>query len=451
MDSTNLGHQDLVDQSASLLDSTVQMGSFGGVPDSHVWNQDFLLDGSGSSEGVQNMQNNFAPNLNEVLCSRALRQDEHQMLDQPCDQNHHVKKMEDISGGWELRNLTNFQAEDAISLSTNNMGKQIPSLPYSLQLLDDRVHSTCTISDLGSWSMSPNTYNPSGLDIPMPQYQLGNVKEEFPMSNYSAAPNTYLQGFGSDPYKSNELGFSNILESGSKSFLKSINSSCHLGPSIIAGDQESYNISSHGLLPSAPSKQSGGVLTFSSSCMSMPVLDFLASKPDHMRLQQSQSTSSLNYLQDGKQKPHTAQNRTMGYHDRPLESSSETKRSNNESTSDPIFKRPRLESNSTLPTFKTDTASVLLEVIGYIKFLQEQIRALSMPYMTGCTSAAQGDQKGWGSSDKKDGTEPKQDLRSRGLCLVPLSSTLHVANDNGADYWSPSGLGEIVSVSSTNE
>lgn len=31
----------------------------------------------------------------------------------------------------------------------------------------------------------------------------------------------------------------------------------------------------------------------------------------------------------------------------------------------------------------------------------------------------------------------KKDLRSRGLCLIPVESTLHVANDNGADLWSP--------------
>lgn len=32
--------------------------------------------------------------------------------------------------------------------------------------------------------------------------------------------------------------------------------------------------------------------------------------------------------------------------------------------------------------------------------------------------------------------EPK-DLRSRGLCLVPVSCTLQVGSDNGADYWAP--------------
>lgn len=28
-------------------------------------------------------------------------------------------------------------------------------------------------------------------------------------------------------------------------------------------------------------------------------------------------------------------------------------------------------------------------------------------------------------------------LRSRGLCLVPVSTTLHVAKDNTTDFWAP--------------
>ncbi|KDP44432.1 hypothetical protein JCGZ_16265 [Jatropha curcas] len=36
-----------------------------------------------------------------------------------------------------------------------------------------------------------------------------------------------------------------------------------------------------------------------------------------------------------------------------------------------------------------------------------------------------------------EGTSSRKDLRSRGLCLVPIESTVHVASSNGADYWSP--------------
>ncbi|GMI91816.1 BASIC HELIX LOOP HELIX 68, PERICYCLE FACTOR TYPE-A 3 [Hibiscus trionum] len=80
------------------------------------------------------------------------------------------------------------------------------------------------------------------------------------------------------------------------------------------------------------------------------------------------------------------------------------------------------------PFGKTDTASVLLEVIGYIRFLQDQIEALSSPYL-GTASPNVRNQH----SDK-----PK-DLRSRGLCLVPVSCTTHHAetDSNGAQFWAP--------------
>ncbi|KAK7314443.1 hypothetical protein VNO77_32967 [Canavalia gladiata] len=112
------------------------------------------------------------------------------------------------------------------------------------------------------------------------------------------------------------------------------------------------------------------------------------------------------------------------------------------------------------PFGKTDTASVLLEAIGYIRFLQSQIEALSLPYLTtgsGNTRqqhSAQGEKncifpedpgqlvnenclkrKAAGEQDPQE--EAKKCLRSRGLCLVPVSCTLQVGSDNGADYWAP--------------
>ncbi|CAB4288435.1 unnamed protein product [Prunus armeniaca] len=114
------------------------------------------------------------------------------------------------------------------------------------------------------------------------------------------------------------------------------------------------------------------------------------------------------------------------------------------------------------PFGKTDTASVLLEAIGYIRFLQSQIEALSLPYLGNGSgnmrqqpqSAVHGERncmfpedpgqllndncmKRKGAPEQDADEEAKKDLRSRGLCLVPVSCTLQVGSDNGADYWAP--------------
>ncbi|GMI88278.1 hypothetical protein HRI_002497000 [Hibiscus trionum] len=73
------------------------------------------------------------------------------------------------------------------------------------------------------------------------------------------------------------------------------------------------------------------------------------------------------------------------------------------------------------PFGKTDTASVLHEAMGYIRFLHDQVQVLCSPYL----QHPNGDE------------EVGKELKSRGLCLVPVACTLHVAKSNGADFWSP--------------
>ncbi|KAK8676821.1 hypothetical protein V6N13_142383 [Hibiscus sabdariffa] len=85
------------------------------------------------------------------------------------------------------------------------------------------------------------------------------------------------------------------------------------------------------------------------------------------------------------------------------------------------------------PFGKTDTASVLSEAIEYIKFLHDQVDVLSTPYMK--NGAATHHQQY--CEKPKDPEGFKQDLRSRGLFLVSVSSTFPVAQGSTVDCWTP--------------
>ncbi|CAD6271674.1 unnamed protein product [Miscanthus lutarioriparius] len=89
------------------------------------------------------------------------------------------------------------------------------------------------------------------------------------------------------------------------------------------------------------------------------------------------------------------------------------------------------------PFGKTDTASVLHEAIEYIRFLHDQVASLSSPYLR-CGRPVQQLQQ----QQAKDGDEAKEDLRSRGLCLVPVASTTYAvaASETAPEFW-PSTFG----------
>ncbi|WVZ87299.1 hypothetical protein U9M48_033956 [Paspalum notatum var. saurae] len=127
---------------------------------------------------------------------------------------------------------------------------------------------------------------------------------------------------------------------------------------------------------------------------------------------------------------------------------------------EPAFKKPRLETPSPLPTFKvrkeklgdritalqqlvapfgkTDTASVLHETIEYIKFLHDQVGALSAPYLKNGHHHQVPHLKS-SSPDKSKDSHGEVSLKGRGLCLVPISSTFAVASEVPVDFWTPFG------------
>ncbi|XP_039009474.1 transcription factor bHLH153-like [Hibiscus syriacus] len=85
-----------------------------------------------------------------------------------------------------------------------------------------------------------------------------------------------------------------------------------------------------------------------------------------------------------------------------------------------------------LVSLQTDTTSVLLEAVQYIRFLHEQVKVLSAPYLrTTPTNNVQ-------ASIKPNRDIEHYSLRSQGLCLVPILYTVGVArSNNGADIWAP--------------
>ncbi|XP_030530056.1 transcription factor bHLH68-like isoform X2 [Rhodamnia argentea] len=168
----------------------------------------------------------------------------------------------------------------------------------------------------------------------------------------------------------------------------------------------------HAMIPSSPPK-SCVTTSFSSS-----MLDFSNKKPVNKRQTPPDLSSECNSnATGGAQKKAKVQPSSTGQ--------SNTFKVRKEKLGDRISALHQLVS----PFGKTDTASVLLEAIGYIRFLQSQIEALSSPYMGSASGKMRHHQ-----SESING-EPKNDLRSRGLCLVPVSCTLQVGSDNGADYW----------------
>ncbi|KAJ7554342.1 hypothetical protein O6H91_06G135900 [Diphasiastrum complanatum] len=134
-----------------------------------------------------------------------------------------------------------------------------------------------------------------------------------------------------------------------------------------------------------------------------------------------------------------------------------------ELTTQTYFKRPRLQQTANLPFKprkeklseritalqqlvapfgKTDTASVLTEAIAHIRCMHDKVQLLSKPYLKNSgapTRHLDAARSSWNSDKAKD-EEHRQDLRSRGLCLVPLSWTLQVASDNVTEYWAPMHL-----------
>ncbi|KAF8700760.1 hypothetical protein HU200_034116 [Digitaria exilis] len=111
------------------------------------------------------------------------------------------------------------------------------------------------------------------------------------------------------------------------------------------------------------------------------------------------------------------------------------KRSEEQQGSDGSTKKSKSEASSPTSSLKVPKVKLGDKITALQQIVSPFGKLLSDPYMK--TSSSK-DYNAWGGLDRKEKSEAEMDLRSRGLCLVPVSCTPQMYRDNnGPDYWTP--------------
>ncbi|KAH8500482.1 hypothetical protein H0E87_015653 [Populus deltoides] len=386
---------------------------------SQLWNH--ILLGVGSNEELENSQD-VGENLLDALSSKTTSTMASGIFGPACD---YFKKMDN---NWELTNPTSF----------NNFEKQLNGFSESLigsGRLNKLVSHLCIAP--------PNPEVKRQLFDPL----TGNTSLNPSVNNhYSSQHQTYSNSTPCLVGESRNSGFQSCYSRDPKvdnehrgrptaPFRRPFNSNgvgYHIGlnNSVLVRDNSKYYYG----MPDATSRSArnfADVLTFTNR-LSKPLVDFQVPKPCFKSIDLSDSRKQGIQTSSPIGKGHGTTNEG---------------KKRREETSETAVKKAKLES-STVSTVKmqaskvklservtalqqivspfgrTDTASVLYEAIQYIKFLQGQV------------------QDPWVGLDRKDKGDAKLDLKSRGLCLVPVSSTPQIYHDNaGSDYWTPTYRG----------
>ncbi|XP_010270771.1 PREDICTED: transcription factor bHLH111 [Nelumbo nucifera] len=427
-----------VDSSRQIVEPA-SSGELMGEPTSenHLWSQVLLSVGSnGELNSGQDVGENFLGGLSSKNISS-------EMFEPACD---YLKKMD---GGWEYTNSTSF----------NNLEKQFSGFNGNL-VENERLTNLSNL--VSNWSIAPpDSQADRQITLPTCNISLNSSLDQYSDPEFSqmkqnpSNPSLYVVAGNRNPsfmpcYGHNMKVESQHqeLDSSRASFQRQLSNNglghqTGLNNSIL-GDNSRYY---HGMTDTRLSN-TRNLLSFS-GCLSKPLLDFQASKP---------SLKASNSLESKKQ-GHDSLSLAKG-NGRGTAIANEGKKKRSEDTSDTNPKKPKHETPTAAsvkvqatkvklgdkittlqqivsPFGKTDTASVLLEAIGYIKFLQEQVQLLSNPYMK-----SNANKDPWGTLERKDKGEAKLDLKSRGLCLVPISCTPQIYRENtGSDYWTPTYRG----------
>ncbi|KAF5762032.1 putative transcription factor bHLH family [Helianthus annuus] len=362
----------------------------------HLWNQ-VLLD-AGTAGELQNIQT--------------------RMFDQPaCD---YLKK---IDSGWEFSGPTNINQFQKI-----------------YDGFKDGMYQSKTPSTTNSWSIAPSE---DEISPQFDQYigQFTTIKNEHPDSNT----------------RQDQLElFRRRLSGHAVDYEGGININ-----QMVVGDNNNNKYYYNGMSDMVCSNGRGFVdlVTFG-SCMNKPSSESNMSNRsmmNTMNLPDRRTPDLLNSYQPLRPRGNTL-TKISGRGNGVV---NEGKKKKSEDQSGPLLKKAKLETSTVSstkvqipkaklgdkitalqqivsPFGKTDTASVLWEAIGYIKCLQEQVQLLSNPYMK--TNIIK---DSWVRFETKDRGDLKLDLKSRGLCLVPVSCTPQVYHENNGstDYWTPTYRG----------
>jgi hypothetical protein len=403
--------------------------------DSQLWRQVFM---SVENNGELHNGHGVGENFLEALSSKSISSNG--LFDHHQPAYDYLKKL-DNNSNWEFTSNSSFNNFDKAQHHLNGSFNTDHPHPHHHNQNSLIPNESDRLSNLVSnWSIAPpdpeinhNQFDPkldySNLDHQHNQYSSQKQFFDPPLMNRnSAAARTLLHDLKMDSDRI-ELGYR-------RSFNNSINNGYHhqngFNNSPMVGDNTKL----------LRGKFSDG-MNFTSR-FTKPLLEI----HDHHVSKPCPKPVSLS---DSK-KPASSTRRGQG-------SANEGKKKRNEETSQTAAKKAKQESSTassvkapkvkltdritTLqqivsPFGKTDTASVLYEAIQYIRFLQEQVQLFSNPYLK-----TNSHKDIWGNLERKEmGNYIKHDLRSRGLCLVPISCTPQAYRENnGSDFWTPAYRG----------
>ncbi|KAK9106445.1 hypothetical protein Syun_022456 [Stephania yunnanensis] len=437
--------------------------------ENHLWSQVLLSVGSnGDLHNTHDVGENFlevlsSKNLSTAMfdpaCDYLKKMDSWDYASSPNNYNNierHLNGFNNNNGGFleqeRLNNLSNLVSNWSIAppypddinrqitlQQTRNMSLMINSMDhnYTSSSADHHPH------DVSHHHQMKQSLNNSTSSYGVVQGHNGN-SGFFPCYGHDQLKeDSHVQQHDEEMESSEDTSFQRLL--------KSNNMRHHLGNNSSAiGENKYYYGESESSWPSTRSLSD--TITFN-GCMNKQLMDLQPSNNKPCNLKTTSSTSSA---ESNKKQGQTSSSQARGSGRTGASIEGKKKRCEDQN-SETQFKKPKHETSQASsvkaqvpkvkmadrvtalqqivsPFGKTDTASVLQEAIGYIKFLQEQVQLLSNPYMK---SSANKDP--WGMLERKDkGAEAKFDLKSRGLCLVPVSCTPQVYRDNtGSDYWTP--------------